>query len=379
MNVHPRLSQLAVQVVVCLLFLGSVGCGPQEIAGEPGEGGVETLSAQLDGPLPPPTSLIARPRPGGVDLSWPAVSGATGYRIYSGTSSGNYSSIFQYSATNSLTDQRAGVQRYYIVKSVNISSIGSLGASPEATATGWVNLARGRPAIQATDCEPGRGSAGLAVDGNTDGNYGNNSVSCAASVNGSLPQWQVDLGASKSVYEIHVYNRTDCCSDELADFDVLTSNDPTSSPTNWSSNAYVPGPVGSLATINMVGVTARHVMIRKRTTSRLMMAEVQVWGGTEDNTSPTVPGGLTATALSSTSIELSWTYSNDNVGVKRYTLQRSKDSTCTSWSIITYSMDTTYTNTGRTPNTTYCYRILAEDYAQNISLWSSAVTVTTPR
>jgi len=66
------------------------------------------------------------------------------------------------------------------------------------------------------------GYSGRAVDGNTDGNYGNASVThTQAEIE---PWWQVDLGSIQSITNINIYNRTDnCCISRLSNFYVLVS------------------------------------------------------------------------------------------------------------------------------------------------------------
>mmetsp|Transcript_6318 Transcript_6318/g.9727 ORF Transcript_6318/g.9727 Transcript_6318/m.9727 type:complete len:597 (+) Transcript_6318:84-1874(+) len=56
------------------------------------------------------------------------------------------------------------------------------------------------------------GAAALAIDGNTDGDYDNGSV---AHTGGGNAWWEVDLDCKASINRIVVYNRNDCCTDEL--------------------------------------------------------------------------------------------------------------------------------------------------------------------
>ena len=88
-------------------------------------------------------------------------------------------------------------------------------------------------------------------------------------------------------------------------------------------------------------------------------------------TAPSVPTNLTAQVVSSTQINLSWSASNDNVGVTEYKLYR--DGT-----LVTTSTETSYQDSGRTPGATHSYRVLARDAAGNESAQSAAVTATTP-
>jgi chitodextrinase len=91
----------------------------------------------------------------------------------------------------------------------------------------------------------------------------------------------------------------------------------------------------------------------------------------DDTIPPTVPTGLTATAVSSTQISLSWTASTDNVGVTGYRIYRDG-------SQITTTAGTSYQDTGRSSSTTYTYRVAAYDAAGNVSTQSSQASATTP-
>jgi chitodextrinase len=90
-----------------------------------------------------------------------------------------------------------------------------------------------------------------------------------------------------------------------------------------------------------------------------------------DTTAPSVPGGLTATAASSTQINLSWTAATDNVGVTGYNVYRNGTQ------IATLGAVTTFQNTGLTASTTYSYTVQARDAAGNISGQSVAASATT--
>lgn len=75
------------------------------------------------------------------------------------------------------------------------------------------NLALGKKAYQSSTPYPNMGQAGKAVDGNTDGNWSNGSVTHTNSE--ANPWWEVDLGAMYDIEKIRVWNRTDCCSERL--------------------------------------------------------------------------------------------------------------------------------------------------------------------
>ena len=87
-------------------------------------------------------------------------------------------------------------------------------------------------------------------------------------------------------------------------------------------------------------------------------AQCQVVTGTTlaDTTAPSVPTGLTGTAVSTTQINLSWWPSPDNVGVSGYKVYRNGTQ-------IANIVGTLYNDTGLTPGTIYAYTVLAYDTA----------------
>ena len=91
-----------------------------------------------------------------------------------------------------------------------------------------------------------------------------------------------------------------------------------------------------------------------------------------DSTAPSIPTGLTAAAISSTQINLSWTASTDNIGVTGYKIFRG------GVQISTVTNATVYIDTGLTANTNYSYTVSAFDLAGNNSSPCTAVSAVTP-
>ncbi|MEK9154507.1 MAG: LamG-like jellyroll fold domain-containing protein [Patescibacteria group bacterium] len=89
-----------------------------------------------------------------------------------------------------------------------------------------------------------------------------------------------------------------------------------------------------------------------------------------DTTAPSVSTGLSATAISQSQINLSWTASTDNVGVTGYRIYRAGTQIAT-------TANTTYSNTGLTASTAYSYTVAAYDAAGNVSAQSSSASATT--
>jgi hypothetical protein len=157
----------------------------------------------------------------------------------------------------------------------NLSS-GSAGSGP--------NLALGKPATQSSTF-PGYPSANAssAVDGSTDGNFANGSVT--ATNLDSNPWWQVDLGSSAIINSIVIWNRTDCCGSRLNGFWVFVSDTPFSSTDTQSTLAVRPGTYSIPSTTAPnpsstipVNTQGRYVRVQLTGTNYLSLAEVQVFG-----------------------------------------------------------------------------------------------------
>lgn len=97
----------------------------------------------------------------------------------------------------------------------------------------------------------------------------------------------------------------------------------------------------------------------------------------EDTTLPNAPTQLTATAVSTTRIDLTWASPSDNVGVTGYRLERCSSSGCTNYAQIATPTSASYSDTGRAPSTTYVYRVAARDAAGNWSGFSASASATT--
>ncbi|HZE80756.1 MAG TPA: Ig-like domain-containing protein, partial [Candidatus Polarisedimenticolia bacterium] len=89
-----------------------------------------------------------------------------------------------------------------------------------------------------------------------------------------------------------------------------------------------------------------------------------------DTTAPSVPAGLSATAISSSQINLSWTASTDNVGVTGYNIYRAGVK-------IGTAPSTAYQDAGLNASTSYSYNVSAFDAAGNTSAQSAGASATT--
>jgi hypothetical protein len=117
--------------------------------------------------------------------------------------------------------------------------------------------------------------ASRANDGNTDGEGTHNSVSHTNADFHAF--WQVDLGTSKNIGAVVVFNRTDCCGDRLSDFDILVSDDGNFIDSgHFTVAAAHPGPTGTRTEFAM-NVWGRFVRVQLRGINFLHLAEVQVF------------------------------------------------------------------------------------------------------
>ena len=109
----------------------------------------------------------------------------------------------------------------------------------------------------------------------------------------------------------------------------------------------------------------------------LATATIVAFKSAGDTQAPTVPTGLSATAASSSQINLSWTAATDNVGVTGYFVERCQGSGCSAFTQIATPTAATFTDTGLSASTSYSYRVRARDAVPNIGPYSSTATAVT--
>jgi len=199
---------------------------------------------------------------------------------------GTFSS-HQMSVPNPSTTITAGAQGRYLriqLTGANYLSLAEVQVFGTGGAPAPTNLARGKTATQSSTL-PGYTTsvASSAVDGSTDGNFSDGSVT-ATSLDPN-PWWQVDLGASAAVSSIVVWNRTDCCGTRLGDFWVFVSDTPfgaNDTPATLQNRAgtfssHQTTPPNPSTTIT-AGAQGRYVRVQLSSANYLSLAEVQVFG-----------------------------------------------------------------------------------------------------
>lgn len=118
-------------------------------------------------------------------------------------------------------------------------------------------------------------------------------------------------------------------------------------------------------TVQSGGVTGKQITVSIGANAAKVYAKAIT-----DSTAPTVPANVNATALDSSSIQVSWSASTDNVAVDGYEVYR--DGT-----LAVTTSGTTFTDSGLSANTTYSYTVKAYDAAGNRSTASASASATT--
>ncbi|MEM7798295.1 MAG: putative Ig domain-containing protein [Chloroflexota bacterium] len=124
-------------------------------------------------------------------------------------------------------------------------------------------------------------AADRAIDDREDGDLANGSV--AQTNSEATPWWEIDLGQVADITVIRLWNRTDCCGDELKNFSVFVSDAPFSSAALGATQAqsrvseYTVSesfPASKDVTVNRSG---RYVRVQLSGSGTLALAEVEIF------------------------------------------------------------------------------------------------------
>jgi fibronectin type 3 domain-containing protein/NAD-dependent dihydropyrimidine dehydrogenase PreA subunit len=276
-----------------------------------------TTSATAQGGTPPaaPTGVAAKDSGTSITVTWSAVTGATGYIVYGGTSSANLTQLgTPTTATYTQSNLTAGTTYYYAVAAVNAS-----GTSPRSTTIS--------AAIQVAVPAAPTGVAATATS------------STAINVT-----WNAVTGATSYI----IYRGT--TSTSLSQVGTAATTSFSNTGLTASTMYYF-----AVAAVNAGGTGARSTTV----------------SATTQSSGPAVPTGVTTTVASSTSITVKWTAVT---GAASYIIYRG--ATSVSLSQVGTATTTTYTNTGLKASTTYYYAVAAVN-ASGTSARSTTVSATT--
>lgn len=142
------------------------------------------------------------------------------------------------------------------------------------------DIARGKRATQSSTGFAG--FASRAVDGNTDGDFGNRSVSHTSPTD-AQPHWEVDLAGTYAIERIVLWNRTDCCAERLSNFRLKVLDETkasVASSDHFTDRGYPATP--SYEIVLPAGTAGRFVRIEKVGPDRngeevISLAEVEVF------------------------------------------------------------------------------------------------------
>ena len=144
----------------------------------------------------------------------------------------------------------------------------------------------------------------------------------------------------------------------------------------WSASAIYTGTSNSYAKQNNIAYQAKWWTQNNPPASN--SGQWDVWKslgacdtGGADITPPSVPGGLSSSNITTSSITLSWAASTDaGSGVNNYELLRGG-------SLVASPTGTSHTDTGLSAGTAYSYQVRAKDKAGNVSALSAALLTST--
>ncbi len=95
-----------------------------------------------------------------------------------------------------------------------------------------------------------------------------------------------------------------------------------------------------------------------------------IWNATPDTENPSAPSGLSASAISVNSVDLSWNAATDDIGVFGYDIYQNSD-------LLASTSELTYHVSGLSSATSYNFYVIAKDAANNMSTPSNTVSITT--
>lgn len=151
------------------------------------------------------------------------------------------------------------------------------------------NIAAGKTATQSSTNL--NADASRAVDNNTDGNYWA-SFSISGTNWENQPYWEVDLGANYDIADIEIWNREDCCFNNLSDYYIFVSNNPFTGTFNSILNDgnvtnFYEGGAAVRPTTIAGNTNGRYVRIQRQGAGFIEIAEVKIF----ENASNPNPNG----------------------------------------------------------------------------------------
>ena len=326
----------------------------------------------------PPANLQAVRSGQNVNLSWSAASGAVSYSLYRGTTAGGESTtpIATGVTTPSYVDTPPTSGTYfYEVTAVNPNAAyapplpAESAASSEASTFAPATAKLAGIVIGTTGSYDGVSTRDKVFDGSL------NTFFDAAVANGN---WAgLDLGSAYTITSIRYAPRANSgfASEQRmvgGIFQASNTADFSSGTVNLYTVASTPADGFTAQSIGTSG-SYRYVRYLSPNGSYGNVAEVEFYGTSAapaDTQAPTAPGTPVAGTVTTTTAQMSWAASTDNIGVDHYVILRNGVSAGT-------SLTTSFTDSNLTSGTAYSYSVTAVDAAGNVSAASGSLALST--
>jgi chitodextrinase len=265
-----------------------------------------------------------------ITLTWNNVSDENGYKLYKSTNGSSYSLLSDIAAnTTSYSDNAVaeGTTYYYYILAYN--DFGN--SSNSNVVSGQPNSGSTGTGISVSEALATSIGTAITVDG-----------IITTSFNGVYALIMKDISGSETiVVKLEIDQRAE-----------------------WNPENN-PSAVGK--TIEVVGVRD---IYSSQASIEYVTSITEIGGSTEDTQAPTVPSSLAYSNVTTSSVNLSWTASTDNVGVTGYDVYRNG-------SYLASTTSVSYSVTGLSASTAYTFYVKAKDAAGNVSAASTTLNVTT--
>ena len=435
-NSSAAWSRLGVLTDTTYAAAGYAGVGIRGTTGRVDDFGARTLGSGTSPEAP--AALTAVAGDASVSLSWQAPgsnggSPVTNYKVYRGTSSGALGFHANAGPTTSTVDASAvnGTTYYYKVSAENANGESGLSNEASATPSSLVTPVEPLPVLDAFNrsenplSDAGRWSNGITGPVETGLYTTSDRLACSRTTTCTAWRNAVQYGADVEVWarlpvlpgagnqlrllarvqqpgtstydgymlrpnqlagtDQILFERVDngafvtllTVNQELAAGDLFLLRVQGSTIEAWRHNGASWSRLGTVSDATYAAVGYTGVGLRG-TTGRADDFGARTMGGPPPDTElPSAPGTLTATALSSSQIDLSWGPATDNVGVTFYRVERCSGSGCSTFAQVASSTSTTHLDVGLGASTGYSYRVRAVDAASNEGPYSNTASATT--
>jgi endonuclease I len=264
-----------------------------------------------------------------MSLSWTNVSDENGYKLYK--SSGSSYSLLSTLSTNttSYTDNAVSENITY---SYYILAYNDYGNSSNSN-------------IVSAQLNSGGTGSGISV-----------SEAIAESIGASITVDGIITGSFNGVYALTMK--------DISGSETIVVKLEIDQRAEWSPDNN-PSAVGK--TIEVVG---KRDTYSSQPSIEYVTSITEIGGTTEDTEAPTTPASLLSSGITTSSVNLSWTASTDNVGVTGYDVYRNG-------TYLSTTANTSFSVTGLTASTSYSFYVKAKDAAGNTSGSSNTINITT--